>query len=586
MASAWPRIAVIALYGVASYAFCSPLFAQPTALGVFDWDQHLFYYGAVLKNVVEYGQMPFWNPWYCGGNVLWQNPQIALLSPVYPLTALMPLALAMKVNILLHYWIGFIGMHLLLARVTGLRSRPMVFFLATMFTASGAPAIHFLVGHSVFLPAFYLPWVLYFFFRSLTTGTPHGALLAGVAIALMVYNGGTHILPMAMAAIGMLAVVSAAMLRQWRPLIVGTVCCVAGLAYSAPKLLPVVSYVNSEQFWDTRPPIEKPDRTTWEMAARIYLDPAQMTKPRLPEQRHGWHEYGNYIGLFSAVVIFVSVLWGLGGRKAPARSMGAALALTTIAFFVWSLGEFSRFAPAAIASHLPLFSSFRIPSRYSIAFVLCGATTAGWAARALGIDALSSRTARIAVAMVCLAASAHLLSHNRQLLANIFSQPPLTTNFKPLAGPRQLVTDSESNAYKDGSPMLTALMNDQSFYYCYESLQLKHTATAEHPLVFSDDKAKVVDSTFSPNRIDFTVMGGSEPSRISLNQNYARGWRSDAGPFTPTPEAMGGVTLAAGQTGTFSFSFVPEGLWAGVGVLVAAVAVSLAALRRRQAVRT
>ena len=53
--------------------------------GVGDWDQHLFYYAA-LKEQCRFGQMPFWNPWYCGGNVLWQNPQIALLSPVYPLT--------------------------------------------------------------------------------------------------------------------------------------------------------------------------------------------------------------------------------------------------------------------------------------------------------------------------------------------------------------------------------------------------------------------------------------------------------------------------------------------------------------------
>src|SRR5688500_16186740 len=110
--------------------------------------------------------MPFWNPWYCGGNVLWQNPQIALLSPVYPLTALMPLALAMKINILLHYWLGFGGMHLLLTRVVGLRSLPIVVFLATMFVASGAPAIHFFAGHSVFLPAFYLPILLYWYFTA------------------------------------------------------------------------------------------------------------------------------------------------------------------------------------------------------------------------------------------------------------------------------------------------------------------------------------------------------------------------------------------------------------------------------------
>jgi len=114
-----PTVTIGALYGLFSIFFCLPLFEQPQGLGANDWDQHFFYYGVVLKNVVEYGQMPYWNPWYCGGNVLWQNPQIALLSPVYPLTAVMSLQLAMKVNIVLHYWIGFAGMHLLLTRAIG-----------------------------------------------------------------------------------------------------------------------------------------------------------------------------------------------------------------------------------------------------------------------------------------------------------------------------------------------------------------------------------------------------------------------------------------------------------------------------------
>lgn len=584
MTPAWSRLALVALYGVASYAFCSPLFAQPTALGVFDWDQHLFYYGAVLKNVVEYGQMPFWNPWYCGGNVLWQNPQIAVLSPVYPLTALMPLALAMKVNILLHYWLGFIGMHLLLARTVGLRSRPLVFFLATLFTASGAPAIHLLAGHSVFLPVFYLPFVLYFFLQSLTTGRPHGALLGGVPIAMMVYNGGTHVLPMAIAVVGMLAVVSAAVLRQWRPLMFGAACCVAGLCYAAPKLLPVVSFVSSEQFWDTRPPIERPDLTTPEMAAGIYLDPDQKTRTRLPEQRHGWHEYGNYIGELAAVLIAVSLVWTFGARGAPGYWLGLGFAIATAAFFVWSLGEFSRFAPASLAHYLPLFSSFRIPSRYGIAFVLCAALTVGWAARTMGIDAVTGR-ARTFLALACILAAMQLIARNRVLFEDVFSEAPLAVSFKPMGGPTALRTDAESNAYQGGSPMLTALMNDRSFYHCYESLQLQHTATAEHPLVFSDGKATVMATTFSPNRIEFTVAGGSEPARISLNQNYAQGWSSDAGDFTPTAEAMPGVTLTPGQSGRFAFVFVPPGLWAGVGILAAALGVTALALRRPYSLR-
>ena len=49
-----PSLAMCVGYGVLSGIFCSPLFAQPTALGGFDWDQHLFYYAGVLKNVIEY----------------------------------------------------------------------------------------------------------------------------------------------------------------------------------------------------------------------------------------------------------------------------------------------------------------------------------------------------------------------------------------------------------------------------------------------------------------------------------------------------------------------------------------------------
>ena len=145
------RFGIGALYLLMSAAFCWPLFAKPLGLGNNDWDQHLFYYSSVLKNVVEYGQAPFWNPWYCGGDVMWQNPQIALLSPVYPLALLMPIQLAMKINIVLHYWIGLAGMHVLLTRIIGLKFLPGVVFFASAFALSGSLALHLATGHANFL---------------------------------------------------------------------------------------------------------------------------------------------------------------------------------------------------------------------------------------------------------------------------------------------------------------------------------------------------------------------------------------------------------------------------------------------------
>jgi hypothetical protein len=110
-------VVIGAFYFALSAAFAAPLFAVPNGTGWQDWDVHLFLHGAVLKNLVEYGQLPFWNPWYCGGNVLLQNPQVPLLSPVYALAAVVSLPLAMKINIVVHYWLGLAGMHVVLARI-------------------------------------------------------------------------------------------------------------------------------------------------------------------------------------------------------------------------------------------------------------------------------------------------------------------------------------------------------------------------------------------------------------------------------------------------------------------------------------
>ncbi|MGH9221751.1 MAG: hypothetical protein ACRD1W_20760, partial [Vicinamibacterales bacterium] len=431
------HLAIGALYGLLAIYFCWPLFEQPQGLGSNDWDQHLFYYGVVLKNLVEYGQMPYWNPWYCGGNVMWQNPQIALLSPVYPLTAVMSLQLAMKINIVLHYWLGFAGMHLLLTRIIGLTFLPAVIYLATLVTAAGAPAIHLRAGHSVFLPGFYLPLQLYFFFSAFKTGEWKYVLLASITMALMVFNGGTHILPMSVAALGSFAVFAAIGRRDWRPIAFVVVFGIAAVAYSAPKLLPVAQFVAGEQFWDTRNEIEKPDLVTLEILRQTYLVPTQDVGPRLPLQRHGWHEYGNYIGLASAALLASSVIVGMFRRVPGQTWFGVSLSLTSIVLFLLSLGEFSRFAPAVPAQHLPLFENFRIPSRYTIPFLQFAALTLAWAFQSIVTRYGLARPARVAIAVLCLSASAHLIIVNRWNLRGIFNQPPFDTTFHWMAGPRE-----------------------------------------------------------------------------------------------------------------------------------------------------
>ncbi len=312
------QILKAAMYLALSVWFCAPLFEQPLALGRSDWDQHLFFYGQVLKNVIEYGQAPFWSPWYCGGNVMWQNPQVALLSPVFPLATLVSLPLAMKLNIVLHYWLGFVGMHLLITRVMRVSFLPIVAFLATLFTASGATALHLWEGHSVFLPVMYLPITLFWLIRALQTGRVRETLFAGGMTALMVWNGGVHVLPMAFVPIGALVFVAAAVTRGWRPLVVGGSYVIAALAYAAPKLLPAVLFVTSDRLWDTRE-FPRPDAVPLGMLQRIYLDRFVPQDSGFEGLRWGWHEYGNYVGPVAAVLLVAGVVWALWYRRADDR---------------------------------------------------------------------------------------------------------------------------------------------------------------------------------------------------------------------------------------------------------------------------
>ena len=577
------HLAIGALYGLLAIYFCWPLFEQPQGLGSNDWDQHLFYYGVVLKNLVEYGQMPYWNPWYCGGNVMWQNPQIALLSPVYPLTAVMSLQLAMKINIVLHYWIGFVGMHLLLTRVFGLTFLPAIIYLATLVTAAGAPAIHLRVGHSVFLPGFYVPLQLYFFFTAFKTGQWKYVLLASITMALMVFNGGTHILPMSVAALGSFAMFAAIGLRDWRPLAFVAVFGIAAAAFSAPKLLPVAQFVAGEQFWDTRNPIEKPDLVTLDILEQTYLVPTQDVGPRLPMQRHGWHEYGNYIGAGSAIALALGLLWVLLRRASAHHWFGLSLALTAIVLFLLSLGEFSPYAPAVLSQRLPLFDNFRIPSRYTIPVLQFAALTAAWAFHTIVTRHGFVKAARIVVAILCLGASAHLLVVNRWNLRGVFNQPPFDTAFRWMAGPHEIATDQDSSAYAAGSPMLRSLVEHRAFFYCYESLQLLRASDPNRSLVSVEGTARVTDVVFSPNRVAFNVFGGPEPAKVLLNYNWGPGWRSTAGPIELKGDRgkLAAVAIAPGQTGRYEFSFTPPGLYAGSAIFAAAALLSGVVWRRR-----
>ena len=288
-------------------------------------------------------------------------------------------------------------------------------------------------------------------------------------------------------------------------------------------------------------------------------------------------EYGNYIGVPAAALIVAALVWVfLGGGRKTTRWLGVSLALTTVVLFALSLGEFAPFAPATLARAIPFVSRYRLPSRYTIGVVLFATTLAGWALRELSFDLVTARRGRVVVAALCLLASADLIWRNGSHFAGIFDQRPLDRGFRLLRRSPTLVTDTTIDAFQQDAPMLRALMANRSTFNCYEPLKLAQIEDPNQPLVFGDAGLKIVASEFSPNRIDVTVVGGPEGSRLFVNQSYAPDWQSTLGPVAPGPHFRNiSVAVPAGAAGRYAVAFRPIGLASGCFVFALALAASL-----------
>jgi len=574
------RLLLLTYAGLTLY-FTAPILATGNQLGVEDWDILLFYHAAVFKSLYEYGRLPFWNPWFCAGDVLWQNPQVALLSPVYLLSLIVSLPLAMKLNVVLHYLLGFFGMHLLLTRGLKLSYLPGVLFLSCLFTLAGGPAFHLEVGHATFLAYFYLPWVLFFFLRAIERGTLRDAVATAAIIAVAIYNGGIYITFMTGLALGCFSLASSVLRRDWRPLaLVATVGALAFL-FAAPKLLPVAAFVGNARVVDMRAIPPGPDAMGRDVLLHAFLDPYQYRRLRLQGQAYAWHEYANYIGSLGAILIVTAFAWVLVRR--PWRRehwLSASFALTALVLLLLALGEFGPYAPYVLLRRLPIASQLRIPSRYSLLFLLFATAMVASVWKTMVVERANDASRFAAIVLIL--SSCALAYWNHIQFEGVFSLAPLESSFRWLGRPGEPLVDETSDVSGDGnSLLLRTIMENRAVVRCSETLQLPGAIDATRHAVFAEDDAQVADIEFAPGKIQFRAGAGGSAGRLFLNERYVEGWHNDVGDFTIDPKTgLAYVTLPPGATGRFAFWFTPPMLTTGLILLAAGILLTALIWRR------
>ncbi len=476
--------------------------------GIRDWDLFTTLHGSVVKSIVEYGQFPFWNPYIGGGNILFAHPEVPTLNPLVILYLVFGSLIGLKIQMILAYYAGFIGMYKLSRKigltVYGAYIPPLVYMLSSYF------ALHFAAGHIPFHYFAALPWMIFLYRKSLDNAWY--ILAVGGITAFMILGAGAAV-PVVFSLLFLFLFSLFDISKKYHLLppvfaIAGGFC---GVLFSAVKFIPMIDYL-SRHPWI-------PDGTV--MTTPLSLLPTMlfnfdqsMFSDYAQGYVWGWHEYGAYLGPLAMLLVILGLIFQF-------RSGYRYLILAVFSILL-VLGSTASWAPWELLHKLPGFESMRVPSRFILLALFALAFLAG-----KGMDTLASmftfRRGTMTVILFLAIAGTHL-PVSMPILSEAFTRIPekveVRDEFKQVTGdPNRMYAAFLANEGTVRAAWLSAYRGGRGIY---DGQALKEW--------YSDNNhIQVLSRNFTPNRITFSVrtaIGG----QFVIGQGYDPGWRrSDDG---------------------------------------------------------
>jgi hypothetical protein len=564
----------------------SPLLLRPWTLGQHDWEQMTTQREVVIQTIQRFHQLPFWDPFTCGGHPAWGSLESdpIVVSPWLPVYLRAPLPIAIRIEIIVSAIVGALGAWRLASRFTGSRAVQALFTVVTVVNSRWAMQIA--AGHTWHLLYGLLPWILFLFDRAIDPATPRSRAVRDVAwaagcLALMVYGDAIYPVPHTAFVLVVYAVVVARRTRRWRP--ITTLAALAGVAagLSAPKLLPLFAYL--QRF----PRIIKSDEGIWPQ----YI-PAMFTWRAGDYAANGefvggamWHEWGLYLGLPALVGLVAGLVASRGPREHALKWAGYIM----LSFAL--LGGVHPLTPWRLMHLLPLFKSQHVPARwlYPAVIVLACCAASGieaWlkriGARRAGVEAaLGLAAVVLAIDLGTVARESIALSFVNRMpdipeavapyrmvhrLAPLPGHTPGLWDLTTLTGVLNNVGTLECNTdnglhstHRDPEGRMPGVgaYGDNDPDYRGEAYVVEREASAAHVV------------SFTPNEVTVRVQGAQAGDHLVLNQNWDPGWTADGMPAAPLRDAVS--TVVEGPSATVVFRYRPPGL--GLGLAASALTV-------------
>jgi hypothetical protein len=486
-----------------------------------DWmDDHQFYAWeeSDRMTLLRWGQLPAWNPYWCGGTAGIAAPEDSFLSPDFLLRLVWGVAHGRRLAIMLFLVAGMEGMYRLCRR---LDSSVMASTFAAVVFATCDRYVSFLHdGWINFLGFELLPWVVLCFLNGLKSW--RWRLLGGFFLAWIVLNAGTYPAPYTIVVLGYLTIFLSiraaiggerrAWLAPWKSAVtIG----VTALGLAAGKLIPTMALLS------------------------------QFPRHFTPVEQHGAPE------LFSAFFVKYGVVMVLGlVALVLADSIAGVFVGGAILAFGLAMGDFGPTSPFHLLKMLPMFSQLRFPDRYTVLILffsalcaargitrledslprLVGGLWARWFAwRKRPARALPPELAWVAVFAAALLAYRWLRPQTEEIAELVRIRPGSMMVEEPPRAYEQPFRQSRGNR-RDAHVFPAANMGT---IYCVAGNPLPQSALLRGDLPQEEypsdpTKATVTRKSWSPNVIELDV-DAKEATTIFINQNWAPEWRSSVG---------------------------------------------------------
>ncbi|OGY30637.1 MAG: hypothetical protein A2805_02105 [Candidatus Andersenbacteria bacterium RIFCSPHIGHO2_01_FULL_46_36] len=545
-----------------------PMLLSYGDLGISDWDYYFSMHTNIRETITNYHQLPLWNPYTCGGTSALGDPEFPALSPLFLLELIFGTPTGLRLSIVVSTALGALGM-LHLARK--LKIGPLGALVASLGMSFGTVNLLEIVeGHQNILAAMYIPWILYCWYSAYRAEGRKKVLAiitTAILLALMFFQGGIYLL-MYMAGVFVFLILAA---REKRTALIITLAAgILAIGLAGIKLIPVALWLT--QFQDTQ--YASSAFTLWNIKDILLGRILYGAEDIIPNQGGGWHEYGAYVGPVLLTLAGIGVALQRKRRIVRILAIGGILALLVSACgpYFKPFFDAAPFIPRSNISRLILFT------------VIALSLLAGFS-----IDAIAKRSKRMHIYAIILLtlAAIDVMSLTYPLASQAFVLPHVTNTIPQAPYPLAYSPFDYKTRYNgvDYTRAYDATLKGYgNMSYCsvigpQPAVRIITDEGGTGILSLNDDpNATFSIKKWTPNKAVFEVTATKTTSAI-LNTNYAKGWRINGIPAKEITNRPG-IQIEPDIT-TLEFSYIPPGLYAGIGVIIINILIILILLLKR-----